>query len=300
MNLQTNELIDDYLLGRLSPPDAEAFEQQVKANPELANELAIQNDIINGISNTRRVALKARLNNLEIPKGNWFTNNATWLSVSAGVIVLTILAFLYQNNTSTTVQTAETPQIPQKEQNQTAKEGATKTNPSLPQETLASSSPAQEAPTKKGNVTKPAFKKEVRNKEVSSNEANSDLSDPAVTKFEDETVLASKKGSGEEKEVEATKPVAKTAQTLNAETITNSNQYTYHYKRNETRLTLYGNFSEKAYEVLEISGKSGTNYFMFHNGNYFSLASTDGEIRSLTPLTDEATIKKLANLRKRK
>ena len=92
------EMLDDYLMGKLSPEQVNNFEAMLQSDPILANEASIQKDIIAGISDARRAALKARLNNIQIPKKAWYTNPRI-VGFAAAAYLLALLAFLLYPNT---------------------------------------------------------------------------------------------------------------------------------------------------------------------------------------------------------
>jgi len=284
----SKEMLDDYLMGKLSPEQVTNFEAKLQSDPILANEALIQKDIITGISNARRAELKARLNNIEIPKQAWYNNTRTLGFAGAGVL-LVVLAFLLlptKNEVPATEPKAEIKALEVTKEPNTEIPVSTPQNEKTPKEAVAS-------------TAKPANKSTLVASDKGKAIASVNASEPDVNQAIDSDDVLSKKTD----EIEANNNLSTAAgstKTLSAETISDNPSYTYHFKRNESRLTLYGNFSEKAYQVIEINGKTGTSFYMYHNGSYFALPATGSEIKPLTPLTDEATIKKLANLRKRK
>ena len=58
--------IDDYLLGKLSPEENDAFEIYCFGNPEFLKEVQIREEIINVIKEKNEV----------IPERKWFANNS--------------------------------------------------------------------------------------------------------------------------------------------------------------------------------------------------------------------------------
>lgn len=282
------EMLDNYLMGKLSPEEVSSFEELLKSDPKLANEAILQKDIIEGISVARRAALKARLNNIEIPKAAWYSNPKT-IGVGIGALVIAIIAFLLLPTKNSSVPVKEeviatTPIVEEKESNTVVNtQSEVPQNEKAPKEAVAS--------TSKAKVIANA-EKQKQNNVIAAVE-------PTIASTSDNEDGVNKK-SDEPEGLNSPNASASGPKTLNTETISDNPSFNYHYKRNETRLTLYGNFSEKAYEVIEINGKNGTTFYMYHNGSYFALPTTGSEVKPLSPLTDDATIKKLANLRKRK
>ena len=283
-------MLDDYLMGKLSPEQVSDFERLLQSDPILANEANLQNDIISGISSARRAALKARLNNIEIPKLAWYTNpKVIGFAAVTFIIGLLIALFFPTDNTKSNVETnsAVVAVEPAKEISTPAAstESIITQNEKAPKEVVASSS-------------KPNGKPVLSNPEKSKSVAHSNLNEPNIEGSIDNEDGLNKKSDATE--IVNNTTVAGSTKTLNTETFSDNPNYTYHYKRNDSRLTLYGNFSDKTYQIIEINGKTGTSFYMYHNGSYFGLPASGGEIKELTALSDEAIINKLANLRKRK
>jgi hypothetical protein len=285
------EMLDDYLMGKLSPEQVNNFEAMLQSDPILAYEASIQKDIIAGISDARRAALKARLNNIQIPKQAWYTNLRI-VGFAAAAFLLALLAFLLYPNKNVTpaveqqIASGLSNDVPSNNANSVSASEQMPQNEKAPKEAVAS-------------TTKPASKASLPVVDKNKSIATSNITEPNVNQALDNEDAPNKKSDEAETSINPTAATGNT-KTLSAETISDNPSFTYHFKRNDSRLTLYGNFTEKAYQVIEINSKTGTNFYMYHNGSYFALPSTGSEIKPLTPLTDEATIKKLANLRKRK
>ncbi len=281
-------MLDNYLMGKLSPEEVSSFEELLKSDPKLANEAILQKDIIEGIAVARRAALKARLSNIEIPKAAWYSNPKT-IGFGVGALAIVLIAFLLLPTKNAPVPvkedaTASTPIITEKESNtEVNTQSEAPQNEKAPKEAVASTSKPKVA----ANIDKP--------KQTNVTTAP----EPTIASASDNEDGVSKR-SDEVEGMNAPNASTSGPKTLNTETISDNPTFSYHYKRNDTRLTLYGNFSEKTYEVIEINGKNGTTFYMYHNGSYFALPTTGSEVKPLSPLTDDATIKKLANLRKRK
>jgi len=282
------ETLDNYLMGKLSTEEVSSFEELLKSDPKLANEAILQKDIIEGISVARRAALKARLNNIEIPKAAWYSNPKT-IGVGVGALAIVLIAFLLLPTKNSSVPVKEeviatTPIVEEKENNSVVNtQSEVPQNEKAPKEAVASTN----KPKVTAHVEKPKQTNVMAAAEPNVTPA-SDNEESVGKRFEEVDGMNSPNAS------------ASGPKTLNTETISDNPTFNYHYKRNDTRLTLYGNFSEKTYEVIEINGKNGTTFYMYHNGSYFALPTTGSEVKPLSPLTDDATIKKLANLRKRK
>lgn len=67
-NDNLNQNIEDYLRGELSPMEARGFEQKIAENADLSEAVQFQKDIIETLKAERKAQLKARLQNIELPK----------------------------------------------------------------------------------------------------------------------------------------------------------------------------------------------------------------------------------------
>ena len=95
-----SELIEQYLLGELSTSEKSQLENELKQNAHLVQELEMQEALIGGVKQSRRAALKMRLQNLPTPayQSKWYQQPlAKSLLISAG-IALTIAGGTYLNN----------------------------------------------------------------------------------------------------------------------------------------------------------------------------------------------------------
>ena len=115
------ELLDDYLTNQMSDQDRSAFEQKLKADPDLQHEYALQKRLIQGIKDARVAELKSMLNNVAVPTG---AGNALGTKALLGTLATIIIAgaaywFLKQDQiaipatetkTEETIPSAEPPQ----------------------------------------------------------------------------------------------------------------------------------------------------------------------------------------------
>ena len=87
------DMMDDYLSNRLSAEDKSAFEQQVQADPRLAQELGIQKGLVEGLKQARVGELKSMLNNIPVSPVSGGSSPLTkvgTLAVVAGLVVTAI------------------------------------------------------------------------------------------------------------------------------------------------------------------------------------------------------------------
>lgn len=266
------EMMDDYLSNRLSAEDKSAFEQQVQADPQLAQELGIQKGLVEGLKQARVVELKSMLNNIPVSPVNGgssvLTKVGTWVVV-AGLVVTGIYFYSTQEEeiASGTKQIAEqTPEVkPQTEE-------TPETEPEVTPE-------KQEEP-----VTK-AEKQKTTPAVTPAAPAKPDVFIPA-----DETAEATKQF--ERAEMENIKKAFVTSSIV-VETDTMSKKYSFHYVFRDSKLILYGAFEQNVYEILEFIGDEKRTVVLFYKSNYYLLDIAKAEPTKLSPIRDQKLLKML-------
>lgn len=105
-NDSLNQNIEGYLRGELSPMEARGFEQKIAENTDLSEAVQFQKDIIDTLKAERKAQLKARLQNIELPKSvSQGTSSAPFYAnknvIAAGIVAITSVsaALLFFFNT---------------------------------------------------------------------------------------------------------------------------------------------------------------------------------------------------------
>lgn len=273
------EMMDDYLSNRLNAEDKAAFEQQVQADPQLAQELNIQQGLVEGLKQARVVELKSMLNNIPVSPvsggSSLLTKVGTW-AVVAGLVITGIYFFTTkeEETASGTKQIAEqTPEV------QPETEEVPETQPEATPEKQEESVPA---------VTKTDKKK-------TSAEAKPEVTEAKPTKPDvfvpaDEADEATKEF--ERAEMENIKKAFVTSSIV-VETDTMSKKYSFHYVFRDSKLILYGAFEKNVYEILEFIGDEKRTVVLFYKSNYYLLDIAKAEPTKLSPIRDQKLLKML-------
>jgi hypothetical protein len=69
-------------------------------------------------------------------------------------------------------------------------------------------------------------------------------------------------------------------------------KYNFHYNFSHGTLTLYGNFEDVPYEILEINSASGKSFYLNYKDNFYNIINTNNII-PLQPVTNESLINEL-------
>ncbi len=289
-NQPSEELIELYLRGELSPAESSALESQLSGDPELSRQVSFQKDITRGIGEYRKAQLKARLDLIEVAPAPFSVgalgSNAIYKMVG-GVAVVSLVGigiYFYPYGQSpsevvpveiSTTTVAETlPEIPEVVFPQVADVVAVK-----PEETKAIHSIVE------NNQAEPTRQEEDFSPAVAA---------PNLENVSDKSFNAVK--------VELPESVAETATTASAEpvevkTIESSGEIRYKYFEGD--LYLYGDFKKTPYEILEINSKVSREIYLYHASTYYKIEQTN-EVKALRAITNEGLIRDLTIIRTNK
>lgn len=275
MTEQQLEMMDDYLSNRLNASDTAAFEEQVQADPQLAQELDIQKNLVERIRQARAIELKSMLNNVPISPVNGGSNIlmkvGTW-AVVAGLVV-TGLYFYFNNNEQVTSDDSSPISEQKPEVNpEIAKVPEMESEPTINKE--AESTPARKGEDKATKQTPQLESAPVKPLDVYVPEEI----DKDVLQYEREQMENIKK--------------AFVTSSMEVETDTMNKKYNFHYVFNNSKLILYGAFEKNLYEILEFIGDEKRTVVLFYKSNYYLLDIEKTLPTKLTPIHD----KKLLNM----
>lgn len=297
------ELLDDYLTNRMSGRGRSAFEQKLKADPDLQHELALQKRLIEGIKGARVAELKSMLNNVPVPPAGTGSLVATKILLgTVATIVIAGAAYLFlqkdqtiipapQTKTEEPIPSAKPPEskaVPEVESQQEEEEpvqgqqrvesdrnqtsaGTEHSKPSLAKKPDPLSAPAGKKNEKSEGPVPDVFTPE--NEENTSADGNGTTGGPNLT------------------------PVSSS---LVVETTRNNRRYTFHYQFREGNLFLYGPFEKNLYEIMEFFADEKRTVFLYYKDRYYLLPEADEQIRPLSAISDPALLQKLKEYRNSK
>lgn len=293
------ELLDDYLTNRMSEQDHSAFEQKLKADPDLQHEYALQKRLIQGIKDARIAELKSILNNVPVPPAG--TGNTVATKILLGTVATIIIAgaaylFLQKDQANISAPQIET------------------------EEPIPSSNPpeSQVIPEVKSEQKEPAQSQQRVETDKNQTSAGTEHSKPSLAKKPDPlSAPAGKKSETSEGPVldvftpeseentstdgntnnESQNNLTPVTSGLVVETDRNNRRYTFHYQFREGKLFLYGPFEKNLYEIMEFFADEKRTVFLYYNDRYYLLPEADEQIRRLSAISDPALLKKLKEYR---
>lgn len=284
----TNEHIENYLKGKLTPQDATVFENISEANPELKAELAYEKTLSSAISSHRKLALKARLNSIPVAPvlgtGSLISFGSAAIKTAAAVVAgVGIGAGLYFYTQTPKETTITTPKIEQTVAATTSSDlSNTVVKPKTYSENInkkLNTQPVENEPIITASIKKEPSKK--LNKTVPNMLAFEDNSQADVRADADDSPLSKKIESSIHR-----------ISDIEIKTV-NDSKYSFHYKLKDNVLMLYGKFDASQYEILEFNSTIGTNLYFYYNENYYSLRKDGDAIIKLKPISDKNTISEL-------
>lgn len=281
------ELLDDYLSNRLSPEEKALFEQKLTTDSELANEMAVQQELVKGIQNARIAELKAMLNNVPVtPLPNPGTTSVlVKLAVGTAVVGVVATGIWYFNRDKVTpaISTIETPA--ETKDNKAAGE-QTEVIPAItPEEQTTKTETRQK--TESGT---PKQQKAVKDPEVKA-KPEIEVYDP-TTEDSEGTKDHINQAESEPSELGKAEP------SMAVSVDRTSKDYSFHYQYKEGKLFLYGPFETNLYEIMEFFANNKRTIFLHYKTDYYLLKEVDEKIRPLAPITDPALVNKLEESRK--
>jgi hypothetical protein len=276
------ELVDDYLTNRLSAADAAEFEKQVQADPQLAQELTIQQELVGGLKKARAAELKAMLNNVPVSPVQGGSSALVKVGTSvvvAGLIATGLYFYFAQDEEGDAAKTiAEQPVTPAPELKSAE---STQTQPVQPQpeQPQPNQQPAVVEEREKKKETTASSEPVTKPKAIEAYDPSAEESEAAVKKFETEQLAVVSK--------------AFVTSSIEVEMDTMNKKYTFHYVFRDGKLILYGAFEKHLYEILEFIGDEKRTVVLFYKTNYYLLDISKTTPTKLTAIRDQKLLKKL-------
>jgi hypothetical protein len=261
------ELLDDYLANRMSNNDRSAFEHKLNADPNLHQEYELQKHLIQGIKDARVAQLKSMLNQVPVP--SHATGNAIASKVLIGAVVTIIIVaagYWFTDHQSDNAI------------NNSLRQSAQQQQPSIEKPAV----PAAEPDQVKATEQKQRIKTQQQAQETDKNQtsAGTEHSKPSLATKPDPVSAPAEKDSDKSK-------------TAIVETKPSNDRYTFHYQYLDGKITLYGPFEGREYQVIELPVEGTTRAFLEYEDKYYSLEPGDSQIKALTPIVDEDLKKRL-------
>ena len=294
--MENSQKIDAYFNNELSSSEKEQFLAELETNAELQKEFAEQKEIVQGIQDYRKTQLINRLNDIKIVS----TSQYVAVKVISSIAVVTLVGlgayFIYFNNTTNTelLNNPVTEEIVDNtSQNDPAPESI------APVENNELETEEEPIANKEEKVGSSSIEK--RNSSVVTEEKDTETSEPEVTMPE---VVDSfdTENPAVQSEDDISAPANTVKSNLDLRTkfeveVKMKRKYNFHYQVIDTKLTLFGEFDQGPFEILEINNQGGVDLYLYYQENFYAINQASEEIQSLTEITDQAVKNRLQSLR---
>jgi len=292
-NQKYRELLDGFFEGTLSSSEESTLMNRLITDTELKSEFELQQDIINTIRETRKMELKNRLDNIPI---KWYHNisNSWKVAATATVVTVSTLTAYYfidiqddfknridiaQNEIILDELNSEKIDIPQKPEADTPEEiGDIQ---AFNRETI--DKPKEEETIKETTTTNDRTVEVVMPDIIEDFEEVDNMELENVTSGDINTMTPSREDLHSSVEIN---------------TVLHK-KFNFHYNFNKGTLTLYGNFEDVPYEILEINSASGKRFYLNYKDQFYNIINTNNII-PLQPVTNETLINELKIVKENK
>lgn len=273
------ELIDAYFNGELGTAEKENLLNQLSNNSELKQEFDLQSDIIEGLKNTRKAELKARLDNVAI--GGSGTSAITLGKVAIVSLTIATGAFIYFNSIENTTPTES---VVPKELNESFEDMIPTDNNAL----IASEESVvdKEVTTADEDIITANVEDKIVAKEPEINKPQ--LFEPIELEADNTDDIMPEGVANEDFAI---------ISNIDIEIDNSKRKYSFHYQFKEGKLFLFGTFDKGLYEILEFNSTEGKILYLFYKGKYYGLNKDLTDITELSEIQDASLIQNLEKVR---
>jgi hypothetical protein len=292
-------LLDGFFEGTLSTSEESTLMNRLATDADLKSEFEFQKDIINTIKESRKLELKSRLDNISI---KWYDNISNGWKVAATATIVTVSTLtayyfidmqeefgnridLAQNEILVDAFDTEVADIPQKPH-------------AIANENIEKSKTIENTEQVKEAVTQETVIHESTDQVVANTDRTVDVIVPDVIEdFEEvDNMELENVSSGDINTMTPSREDLHSSVEIN--TVLHK-KYNFHYNFSHGTLTLYGNFEDVPYEILEINSTSGKSFYLNYKDNFYNIISTNNII-PLQPVTNESLINELKIVKENK
>lgn len=277
-------LIEAYFEGNISPAEKAMLDAKIKSDPLVKAEFDLQQNIVKGISNTRKLELKSRLASIDLPTSTgifagsgvkWLAGTIAGVTIFGSVLYWSLISFdesvkpinlqLNQKITYNSPALVDFPEI-------------TKDN--------ADSNEEKKLAIKINKL--PENKKDTENQKITEKRPSTAKVQPqALMSYEDDQLFNNNKE--EELEIIDSREVAHNRANKTEieffEALDNSENF--HYRYFNSKLYLYGNFKKTPYQIIELNDKGKKQLFLSHNNEVYIIKENTTEVTELREIQDE-------------
>ncbi|HET8859261.1 hypothetical protein [Marivirga sp.] len=276
-------LIEAYFEGSISPAEKVLLDAKINSDPLVKAEFNLQQNIINGISNSRKLALKSRLASIELPTTTGILSGSSvkWLAGTVAGVTLfgTILYWSLislDNNIKPIDLKMDQKIVFRNETTVGFPILMEKKNKELKDNILSNSQDKSDKEGEKIAV------------ESSEKVITAKVQPQSLMSFEDDIIFTDQRDDDELKSIDSRDIAHNRADKTEIEfldPINNSENFNYRYFN--SKLYLYGDFKEMPYQIIELNDKGKKQLFLSHNKEIYIIHDNTTEITELRKIQDD-------------
>ncbi len=296
-NLETK--IELLAKGKLTSEDSKNLLEEANSNSSLKTEINYQKYISKAIVEHRKLALKARLQAIQIAPivgsgifGGLSTNSILAIKSAAVVVAsvgLGVSVYMYSQSNNSNNIAKNDGQLPQSQEVNTPIETVKDVENSISKEVIPS---AEEIKKQNANTDNTLITPKKEQKQVTKSQKNI----PNMLAFEDASQADINADLGDAPAEKVLESHVHKITTIDIVNVADS-KYGFHYLLKDNKLTLYGKFDLSIYEIIERNNNTENSLYLFYNKNYYLLKADNGNIQKLRKLEDAEIITDLSDSR---
>ncbi len=285
--ISNEELVNNYFDNEMSEIERMNFESKLLTDSDLSKEYNFQNDLVNGIKETRRLELKNRLNNIPINTPLYQTIGIKTLAaicIATGIGIGAYYTYNSKNdaNFSIDIELNKTP---------LSKKLSVPKPPKSIAQNLESDT-KQETELEYVPIEKPNAKILLNDSEVESTVIKPNIVQPTIVdSFEDESLIL--KNHNIENSISILTEDNRNKDISIEVSKIKDKRKKFHYKFSKNKLYLIGNFNDNPYEIIELNSIKGKTYFLHYNDSFYRINSEQSKPTPLIKIENDSLIYEL-------
>jgi hypothetical protein len=280
-------LIEAYFEGAITPAEKVMLDAKIKSDPLVKAEFDLQQNIVEGISNTRKLELKSRLAAIDLPISTgiltgggvkWLAGTVAGVTIFGSVLYWSLIFF---DNKIKPIDIEIDQEI-------SFNDNSLADFPELIEEDKEIKEITEDISTETTSSTSGVSKRQADTRVIEEvNDATAKVQPQALMSYDDDQLFKSQ--SDEKLENIASREIAHNRADKTEieflEAIEGKDDY--HYRYYNSKLYLYGDFKEMPYQIIELNDKGKKQLFLSHNYEVYAIKDNTTAITELRELQDE-------------
>lgn len=277
--MTSKERIEAFFDDQLSTTEKEGLLRDIESDQSLKAEYEFQKEVVEGIQAYRKQELIAKLNTIEVAS----VGSSTLIKILGTLGIAAVVSgglFWYINNDQVEPNVEEKLEV--------VEEPTIQDNDKVPTEAFDKTAADNDLQVKEEVV----IDNQESNTEVipEISETTPDVQIPEMTEPDSEGISAVE----DDREVPVSMKTESLSITSTADVeIKLDKRYNFHYQVVNGDLSLYGDFKDSKFEIIELKTSVGLKLYLYYGERYFELKDDSQEVRPLQPVDNKSVITEL-------